>query len=281
MCLIIVADTARPTDTEIREAHLSNSDGIGIAYRAPDDPLVTWVKGLTPTQAIELTASIPLPFIIHFRWATHGGTSPLLCHPFPVSRNVGVTLTGHAKELLFHNGVWDEHVQFRQKAALRGPVSDTRIMAYVLWREGVTNREGVALQIADQAGKLALFTSEGITRYGTWLQGKASEADTTAGCYYSNLNHCWTFTSPFKGYHYGSQGVASAYWEWEDTESVLPITTPSALLAARTPAAFTCEGCGHVFPLDERTNYLDGGHVCEDCFEDWSIEFSTLTSSHR
>jgi hypothetical protein len=254
MCLIIVADTARPTDTEINEAHLSNADGIGIAYRKPHDPLVTWVKGLTPAQAIDLVPAIPLPFIIHFRWATHGGTSPLLCHPFPVSRNVGVTLTGQAKELLFHNGVWSEHVQFARKAALRGPVSDTRIMAYVLWREGIANRDGVAMQIADQAGKLALFTSEGVMRYGNWLEGKADEDDTTEGCYYSNLNHC---VAQYQSIH--SYGMN---WEWVDSMPLTPATTQQQL-----PDTYCCSVCGVVLPRDESVYYIEGADLCEYCAE--------------
>jgi len=200
MCLIIIADSARPSATEVDAAHLSNSDGIGVAYQQPADRLVTWEQGLTVEGTQALIPTLPLPFVVHFRFATHGGISRQLCHPFPVSRQVGITLQGQARELLFHNGVWNQHAQFERRAKLRGPVSDTRIMAYVLWREGQAEREGVAAQLATQAGKLALFTPEGITRYGTWSEGDG-EDDTTTGCYYSNLHHCWTHADHYWGGH--------------------------------------------------------------------------------
>jgi len=261
MCLILVADTARPAASEIQEAHLSNSDGIGIAYRKPDDRLITWEKGLDVDAAIALTATLPLPFVVHFRWATHGGISPLLCHPFPVSRNVGITLTGHAKELLFHNGIWDEYIQFEHRAGLRGPVSDTRIMAYVLWREGEANREGVALQIADRAGKLALFAPDGITRYGNWHEGD-DLGDTTKGCYYSNLNHCWS--AGWQGH--SCQTTSGPYIPTDpDWRRCLPapVETPTV----DVEQTFECPGCRVEFFLDTETCYLDHQPVCEDCWD--------------
>lgn len=267
MCLIIVADSARPSASEIQGASLYHSDGIGVAYRQPNDRLVTWQKGLSAEEAIDLVPTLPLPFVVHFRWATHGGTSPLLCHPFPVSRNVGITLTGAARELLFHNGVWSEHVQFERRARLRGPVSDTRVMAYVLWREGQDERAGVATQLASQAGKLALFTPDGITRYGSWEAGDGV-GDTTEGCYYSNLQHCWTMPKwKDTGYdhipsHAGFTGYA--YPSGIDVRLTEPVTAPEY-------TGFTCAGCDEVFDDIERDcNFrIDGQLVCEDCCNQW------------
>jgi predicted glutamine amidotransferase len=202
MCLIIVADSARPTADELKDADLSNNDGMGIAYQEEGNPLVQYQKGLSLKELTTLTEQVKLPFIAHFRMATHGGVDPALCHPFPITRNVGIRTTGEARELLFHNGIWGDCVKFEDAAQLRGPVSDTRIMAYLLHREGQEHREGVANQIAQQAGKLATFSDQTIERYGSnWITGGKTD-ETTKGCYYSNDNHLFSYGYCFKGYEY-------------------------------------------------------------------------------
>ncbi len=274
MCLALIAKTARPAAQEIIDADATNRDGIGVAYQEPHDRLITWKKGLSVEEAQELATSLPLPFIMHFRLATHGGMSPLLCHPFPVSRNVGVTLQGQAKELLFHNGVWNEHAQFERRAALRGPVSDTRIMAYVLWKEAQnTNQDSVADFIAKQAGKLALFTAAGIRTYGQWTKGTTINPDTTKGCLYSNLHHCWsqTITSRF---FTPSQAQGQKRWRdygymgWDDYEDDV-VELEWEATPATPVVVHTCAGCN--------TPLLDGGEaatidhqpICQDCLDHW------------
>jgi len=220
MCLIIHADTAHPQDKEITAAAAHNRDGIGVAYYNPQTTLVEWIKGLDATQAIEVKKNLPLPAIYHFRLATHGGTSPLLCHPFPITRNVGITTRGEAREVLFHNGIWTHFNQFVKTARLRGPVSDTRIMAWALWKQGQTDREQTAKTLADESGKLAVFSGEDITTYGDWTEGDPEKhKDTSAGCWYSNLTWCSTMTfNTWGGYHYygrGYNGQLSYVDDWD------------------------------------------------------------------
>jgi predicted glutamine amidotransferase len=222
MCLIIHADTAHPQDKEITAAAAHNRDGIGVAYYNPQTTLVEWIKGLDATQAIEAKKNLPLPAIYHFRLATHGGTSPLLCHPFPITRNVGITTRGEAREVLFHNGIWTHFNQFVKKARLRGAVSDTRIMAWALWKQGQTDREQTAKTLADESGRLAIFSGENITTYGDWTEGDPEKhKDTSAGCWYSNLTWCFrTFNNfgvyPYYGRGYNGQLSYVDDWDYED-----------------------------------------------------------------
>jgi len=274
MCLALIAETARPDAQEIIDAAATNRDGIGVAYREPENRLITWKKGLSVEEAQELATSLPLPFILHFRLATHGGMSPLLCHPFPVSRNVGVTLQGQAKELLFHNGVWNEHTKFQRRAALRGPVSDTRIMAYVLWKEAQNvNQESVADFLAQQAGKLALFTADGIRTYGEWTKGQATTPDTTEGCLYSNLHHCWSqtvtaryFKSPRKSWR--TAMLREQPWDdldWEDDwVNVEWDPTPTPI-----PTTYDCAGCHAPLLRGGEAATIDQQPVCQSCLDRW------------
>ena len=274
MCLALIAETARPAATEIRDADLTNRDGIGVAYRAPNDRLITWEKGLTVEAAQERAATLPLPFIMHFRLATHGGESPLLCHPFPISRNVGVTLHGQARELLFHNGIWNEHARFQRRAALRGPVSDTRIMAYVLWKESEQeDRTGVAQFIAKQAGRLALFTPEGIETFGSWTKGSSTLADTTEGCLYSNLNHCWSRPLPQHSHtSVSAQGGGRNTLCWADDEYdelELEWEAPLWQTPRKVEQFIACGGCGEPVLDGSEATRIDGKPVCQDCLDHW------------
>ena len=282
MCLIAVADTSRLTHEEIADAARYNADGIGVAYMEPGDRLVSYQKGLSVGEAQFLADKMPLPHVMHFRMATHGGDSPLLCHPFPVTRNVGVKLEGQAKELLFHNGVWMEHELFQHEVRFTGPVSDTRILAYVLWREGQTERTSVATFLSKQAGKLALVTKEGITRYGDWDEGDG--LDSTPGCWYSNLHHTWAsqraaiWLSQREAISYPLNGTKTLAPGWNymdrdawELDSLYPdLVSPEVTVELNddTPDTFTCGGCERRLDICEQEPHalIDGSEVCRACW---------------
>lgn len=273
MCLIIVADSARPSDTELVEADLSNSDGMGIAYRVAGNPLVQYRKGLSLATLQSLAKQVELPYILHFRLATHGGITPGLCHPFPITRNVGTRTEGEARSLLFHNGVWSDHAKFTKAAHLRGPISDTRIMAYVLHREGHDERKGIATQIAQQAGKLAIFNDTTITRYGSWVTGGKAQ-DTTEGCYYSNDHHLYDETG-FFGYNYSHLqcGTTTSYWGGASTPSPRKVQRQRWKwwgTSDPTPPVYVgvCKGCDLTMTADDEADQkVDGVTVCKDCWD--------------
>lgn len=285
MCLIIVADTARPKAKEIEDADSTNPDGLGIAYKESGSNLVTWRKGISVEELTALSQSVPLPYVMHFRLATHGGKSAGLCHPFPISRNVGTAVEGQAREVLFHNGIWNEHVQFTP--SLRGSASDTRIMAWVLWRTGDENRDGTAQQIATQAGRLVLFSPTRVMRFGQWEDGARADDSTTDGCFYSNLNHCWTTRS------FNTTGAYHGVWDEYDnrwggyslhgnktvfakkTPPVLPEVKeepyPQALLDPVTPEPdsidIKCAACDQSIPTEQFQTGCTVSHelICDGC----------------
>ena len=282
MCLIAVAETARLSHSEIEDAAHYNSDGIGVAYMEPGDRLVSYQKGLSVGEAQFLADKMPLPHVMHFRMATHGGTSPLLCHPFPVTRSVGVKLEGQARELLFHNGVWMEHAMFQHQVRFTGPVSDTRILAYVLWREGQTERSTIATFLSKQAGKLALFTQDGIARYGEWEEGNGK--DGTVGCWYSNLHHSWTcimqtWDSQHAALSYPANSVKTLAPGWSHMDQdawgqldPYPEEVIIELDEDDTPGTFTCGGCDQLLDIcaKELHALMDGFEVCQTC---WAANF--------
>ena len=217
MCIILHCENDRPGTVELRRLARTNPDGAGIAYKTtPDSQSVTWHKGLTTDEAVTLAEKAPLPFALHFRIATHGGTSAKLTHPFPVTDNVGLNLDGHAKMVVFHNGIWNGFKNFETHTEhLRGPSSDSRIIAWVLNKAGTKNRPAIAKKIALEAGRLLVVGDEGITRYGTgWVKGRGGRDGTTEGVWYSN-NTCSFSTTV--GSHYGYTGGRAKtqrnYWD--------------------------------------------------------------------
>jgi glutamine phosphoribosylpyrophosphate amidotransferase len=134
VCVIFVCRERLPSEDELRQAWMRNSDGAGVAWW--DGGKVKWRKGLMRlSDLLELLPQLKLPCIIHLRAATHGGITPELTHPFIISttRPYSLELRGALRKgeaLLFHNGV--EHnalPQLVQLLVLKGQRLDTAHMS--------------------------------------------------------------------------------------------------------------------------------------------------------
>ena len=149
MCVILVAEDKRIPDWMIRRAVEVNGDGIGVAWR--DKGLVHWEKGLKIDDVLQMAKDLPLPYIAHFRLASHGmGKGLELNHPFPVDPvekgGFPATLDMQGKTrggVLLHNGTFKEWKAWVLDAVPRfshpdrpvklqsGSWSDTRGMAWL------------------------------------------------------------------------------------------------------------------------------------------------------
>lgn len=107
MCCIVYVEDKRPSEDMVNRMWDRNDDGAGFAWREGGD--VVWEKGLTLEESHIYMQDLPTPFIAHFRVASVGGVCPELTHPFPVSMDSTLALTGRTKGfVLFHNGDWRE-----------------------------------------------------------------------------------------------------------------------------------------------------------------------------
>lgn len=144
MCVIMIVDKLRPTEVMVEKAWQRNDDWGGIAWREPakdgKGTEVCWKKGIQTVEEMdELIATLPLPFIAHFRIASSGGVKRSLCHPFPVEKNTTLALEGRTKgDVLFHNGDWKGWPEAAREAAILsnthipvGHWSDTRAIAWL------------------------------------------------------------------------------------------------------------------------------------------------------
>lgn len=147
MCVIFgVLGEKRPTTEQLQLAALVNRDGAGVAFydTVCGEPTPRWEKGLDAEQVEKLMKSLVPPFMIHFRMASSGGTSPELTHPFPITKGVSTGLSGNAPAVLMHNGHWsgyDAVVEVLEKLVglppLMLPTSDSRVMAWIASHFGV------------------------------------------------------------------------------------------------------------------------------------------------
>lgn len=144
MCVIFIAQQARPTERELAAMWDKNSHGAGIAWRETREDgqkIIKFEKGLDFEEMKELSLNVPFPFIGHFRIASIGGISRYLTHPFEVSQNTRPNLQGSTEEgVLFHNGHWPNWVEWVKdtlkfgKGEIKLPTgkwSDSRAMAWL------------------------------------------------------------------------------------------------------------------------------------------------------
>ena len=165
MCVIIVNISKRMTEEQVSKAFDTNDDGAGIAWR--EDDLVHWRKGLLLHEIQELIATVPLPFVAHFRIASAGGIDPTLCHPFAIDKQASSMVEGTFKgHVLFHNGHWNPWKANLLDSTIRsnrplpaGKWSDSRTMALLASRYGIN-----VLDIIDE--KAVVFSTKDIEYFG-------------------------------------------------------------------------------------------------------------------
>jgi hypothetical protein len=175
MCVIVcIREDKKPLLTELLKMEESNPDGAGIAW--VDGNFVRWIKNIDAKQVNEIQNGIKPPYFIHFRLASVGGVSPLLCHPFPVTADAETAMTGKIKgRVIAHNGHWNAWQDTCLKAVIARnatfpdpPMSDSRAMAWLVHYYG----SGI-LTLIDQK-TVILSAVAGLKTFGTgWQQSKS------------------------------------------------------------------------------------------------------------
>jgi hypothetical protein len=180
MCVAIIVETELSAAT-LEACEDANPHGGGLAWA--DGDTVRYRKGLRWREMARIAATLPRPFLAHFRWATHGGVRDYLCHPFPLGARALTSraVEGAAPAVLIHNGVWSDYLRWMPGGVEAERWSDTAVAAYAT--------EVVGEEILDHVGwsnAVARATGGGrldITARGRWL-------DHTDGNVYSNLYWC-------------------------------------------------------------------------------------------
>lgn len=170
MCVIILCDKQFPSTATLESAEQMNGHGGGIAW-LDQNGIVQYRKALGAKEIQHIiTNEARLPAIVHFRIASVGGQSKELCHPFPITDNAELSLSGSADSVLFHNGTWSKYDDILLDSVIAGKVklpadmsaiSDSRTMALLANAYGRN-----ILRLIDGSNKIAVLSKDGIQKFG-------------------------------------------------------------------------------------------------------------------
>lgn len=179
MCVIINCVNEFPSLATLESAEQMNPHGAGVAW--VENGKVKYKKGidLDAKKIFEMTKTLPLPAIIHFRIASIGKIIPELCHPFPINENADLTLEGISDSVLFHNGTWSNWKKAIEDSISKKQIpfslanqewSDSRSMAWLADKFGVDILKRIPL-----GNKISVLTPKGIITFGKFVSvGKFS-----------------------------------------------------------------------------------------------------------
>lgn len=147
MCVIYACTSMLPEDSELARGATRNDDGAGLAWLSTEKtPTLHYQKGLASAKEVKefiRDNKIQLPVVIHFRTTSSGGKMKELTHPFPITAEAEVDLSGTAPAVLFHNGSvleWEKHmlqvILSTNVEVPGGPWSDTRSLAWITHLKG-------------------------------------------------------------------------------------------------------------------------------------------------
>jgi hypothetical protein len=192
-----------------------NPDGGGVAWL--ESGQLRFERGLTSEQIFYMqeAGTLTYPYLLHFRWATHGGKIPGLTHPFPTGpRAFDGELSGVAEQVLIHNGVWHDYNSWLPMVEGVDEIklvdtSDTAVAAYFYsWFPDIADEIPWAVATASiKEGAIA------IVKHGGW--------SSFAGNEYSNLH--WLPWDVEAGNNRRWARGAGGGWAWAP-----PTPTPTA-----------------------------------------------------
>lgn len=207
----------------LAEMHKDNPHGGGVAWH--EGGAIRFERGLDDAAiwALQQNNALTYPYLLHFRWATHGGITPQLTHPFPLGpRALYGELSGRAPAVLMHNGVWNGYAQYLGRVQAPKSVikaaSDTAIAAYML---------GVDPDFVDQLDSIpwacAVMTvdDEGAMTLGEF--GRTWTSWNDDGNRYSNLSWLpaeeWWRANGYKRSYTQPTHSWSSGWDWETSDA--------------------------------------------------------------
>jgi len=216
MCVILTkpAGAKMPADNLLEQMWTSNPDGAGFAYALNNKvyvekgfmklkDLTNALAGLEKRLKANANRTIDdVSLLVHFRITTHGGTSPQLTHPFPISRDTNYLLSTdyQADVVIAHNGIISTVTATAQNSDTTQYIRDILVPMKQSNRRFMENKH--MLEIIENTINSSRFTfldKQGEFHFvGDW------QADIDSpGCLYSNLHHKYYTPSKYDTYGYG------------------------------------------------------------------------------
>lgn len=235
MCVIAIKKRGVefPKDESISAMWDTNSDGAGFMYAHKDKVIIEkgFMKLSDFQNAIKKVSKLlkkdgvnmtDVPMVLHFRITTHGGTSPQLTHPFPISSQ-----ERHLKALdltcdlgLAHNGIISSITTQVGLSDTATYIANVLTPLAYMKNDFYMSKEGkTIMENTIGASKFAFLDKFGnIETLGDFKNG--TKHDTT-NILFSNLNHEWDFSGTSTFYGYGNYKDSRALTPYYDS-STLP-----------------------------------------------------------
>ena len=186
MCIIlhVTTDQSRPSKELLSNCEQFNPHGVGIAFIDPSNPAqVRYAKfAKLNDDIIAFLQIVPVPYVIHFRFATSGDRSIAMSHPYPIESSVPIDVSGYAASVLFHNGVVSEYMELLLKhgdlhSFTHETFNDTSVIAHLVSIYGTrfctwfSDKNQNRFAVCDSKDSTMC-----VTRYGIWHE-------ITPGCF--------------------------------------------------------------------------------------------------
>lgn len=206
MCVIIAATEKQVPSDILDRCAKANPHGIGVAWR--ENGITKWKKGVVLPELNIMVSTLPLPYIVHFRWASVGGVTDNLLHPFIINGDSPLKKEGENETLLFHNGHYDDYrvLQDLFKLKLEDVISDSRVLASIVSKYGYN----ILDSLGKKRNRFVVFSNKKIRFFGEdWKKYK--------GCLFSNLN--WLQEKKTRFHEQSGFHGANQQWTRTDQEN--------------------------------------------------------------
>jgi hypothetical protein len=219
MCIIAIAEKRKLTVEEFKTCWTNNPDGAGFAWYDKKGNLIVSKGFMKIKEALSFYETLPLPHVAHFRVGTSGNVCPELTHPFIVSKESEIVLSGKVERVLFHNGVVSDWKNYMVQIALvdgkmlTGKINDSRVIASLVSRIGE--------DILDHLGsKWVTMDKENMTYYGgDWEKEKGVLFSNTTYKSYRSTYNTYTANDKWWEKHYAPYEYVAPVVNEEKEES--------------------------------------------------------------
>lgn len=286
MCLIIASQTGKlPTEEVLQQGWNDNSDGWGLMQSDGSNVIVN--KGLRYKELEQLIEKLNgNPFVIHYRWATHGNKNVDNCHPFRITKQLYMAHNG-VINIECPNKLMSDTWHFSKKLIEMGldhlAIKDEEIAAHIKKWIGSGNK----LAFLDYTGNITIVNDKaGHWEDGIWysnthsLYGGAASYYCGDGSYYRGSAKGWNeYFQKRYSHHYRNSmsnkldSTSTSETEQAEAKGLLNASTPSAsviededyrMYSEAADLWDHCEYCGTLDWLEE-VKECDSMVLCTPC----------------
>lgn len=258
MCLIIASrDGKVPTCGVIERGWKDNSDGWGLMQSNGSEIIVN--KGLRFDTLKPLLDNLNgNPYVLHYRWATHGNKNLDNCHPFRITKQLYMAHNGVIQiecDNKLMSDTWHFAKRLREIGVDSDAVKDKEVVTMIEEYIGKSNK----LAFLDNKGNIS-FANEnsGLWQDGVWYSNSLS--------LYENSDWGWEsyFSKKYSSRHTRNCQITAAANQTDSTVSSGYIWNDERFYADGSDLWDNCEYCNTLDWLEESPE-CDNMILCRPC----------------